>query len=357
MFDVFLRHHGIRRMSDTAEMVDAVELYLKGWTPRGRRLVVISNSGATCVMAADAAADAGMPMARLSEETQAALLAFGVNRISLGVQSLDAGQLRRSGHGHSPAQAIAALSLLRASAVEAVNVDLMTGFPDDTAEMVEHTIAGLLRFGIEHFSVYSFRASGQTVMGRLIRSGRIAIKPVARQMEAYELATRLLLQAGYRRGEAHSSLTRDARHEDLDGNYKYLLSGDKIAFGSGAESVVGQRYLWNGQAGIDAFTRQPLRFTYARRFDRASPGMFDNFIYAPLMTRTGLRFDRFEVFTGVPFAALRETSHVVGMLERLVRRGARLIETREALRIDPACLDGVVLRHEAAMARRLLPQA
>lgn len=75
MFDVFLRHHGIRRMSDTAEMVDAVELYLKGWTPRGRRLVVISNSGATCVMAADAAADAGMPMARLSEETQAGLRA------------------------------------------------------------------------------------------------------------------------------------------------------------------------------------------------------------------------------------------------------------------------------------------
>lgn len=73
--DAFLRRHGIRRVADTAEMVDAVELYLKGWRPQGRRLVVISNSGATCVMAADAASAVGMPMARLSDETQAGLRA------------------------------------------------------------------------------------------------------------------------------------------------------------------------------------------------------------------------------------------------------------------------------------------
>jgi acyl-CoA synthetase (NDP forming) len=73
--DAALRRLGIRRVADTAEMVDAVELYLKGWTPRGRRLVVVSNSGATCVMAADAASAAGMPMAELSGDTQAGLRA------------------------------------------------------------------------------------------------------------------------------------------------------------------------------------------------------------------------------------------------------------------------------------------
>ncbi len=73
--DAALRRLGIRRVADTAEMVDAVALYLKGWTPRGRRLVVVSNSGATCVMAADAASAAGMPMAELSADTQAGLRA------------------------------------------------------------------------------------------------------------------------------------------------------------------------------------------------------------------------------------------------------------------------------------------
>lgn len=73
--DAFMQRHGIRRVRDTAEMVDAVALYLKGWTPQGRRLVVISNSGATCVMAADAASDAGMTLAVLSDGTQAGLRA------------------------------------------------------------------------------------------------------------------------------------------------------------------------------------------------------------------------------------------------------------------------------------------
>ena len=71
--DAFMRQHGIRRVRDTAEMVDAAALYLKGWAPKGRRLVVISNSGATCVMAADAAVDAGMTMAVLADDTLAGL--------------------------------------------------------------------------------------------------------------------------------------------------------------------------------------------------------------------------------------------------------------------------------------------
>ena len=50
-------------------LVEATELYLKGWKPKGRRLVAISNSGAVCVMTADAATDVGMPMAKLSAET------------------------------------------------------------------------------------------------------------------------------------------------------------------------------------------------------------------------------------------------------------------------------------------------
>ncbi len=48
-------------------------MYLKGWKPKGRRLVAISNSGAVCVMAADAATAVGMPMARIADQTRAEL--------------------------------------------------------------------------------------------------------------------------------------------------------------------------------------------------------------------------------------------------------------------------------------------
>jgi acyl-CoA synthetase (NDP forming) len=71
--DAFLAHHGIWRAQDLDGLVEAAELYLKGWRPTGRRLVSISNSGAVCVLSADAASNAAMPLARLAPETRAGL--------------------------------------------------------------------------------------------------------------------------------------------------------------------------------------------------------------------------------------------------------------------------------------------
>lgn len=68
--DAFFRQHGIWRARDMHGLVNAAELYLKGWRPRGRSLVAISNSGASCVMAADAASDLGMPLAVFAETTR-----------------------------------------------------------------------------------------------------------------------------------------------------------------------------------------------------------------------------------------------------------------------------------------------
>ncbi len=67
--DAFFEHHGIWRAPDMRGLVEATELYLKGWKPQGRRLVAISNSGAVCVLTADAATAVGMPMATLAPET------------------------------------------------------------------------------------------------------------------------------------------------------------------------------------------------------------------------------------------------------------------------------------------------
>jgi acyl-CoA synthetase (NDP forming) len=71
--DAFFEHHGIWRAADIGELVGAVPLYLQGWRPRGRNLVAISNSGASCVMAADAAERLQLPLATLSAQTQTEL--------------------------------------------------------------------------------------------------------------------------------------------------------------------------------------------------------------------------------------------------------------------------------------------
>jgi acyl-CoA synthetase (NDP forming) len=73
--DAFFRQHGIVRAADMHGLVNAAELYLKGWKPRGRRLAVVANSGATCVMAADSAARLDLPLATFGTDTVATLSA------------------------------------------------------------------------------------------------------------------------------------------------------------------------------------------------------------------------------------------------------------------------------------------
>jgi acyl-CoA synthetase (NDP forming) len=68
--DAFFEHHGIWRATDPQELVSAAELYLSGRRPRGKRLVFISNSGASCVMAADHAEQHRIPLAQMSQRAK-----------------------------------------------------------------------------------------------------------------------------------------------------------------------------------------------------------------------------------------------------------------------------------------------
>lgn len=71
--DAFFRRIGVWRARSMTDLLQAVELYLQGWQARGRRLAVVSNSGAVCVTAADAAADFGLELAELDRATAANL--------------------------------------------------------------------------------------------------------------------------------------------------------------------------------------------------------------------------------------------------------------------------------------------
>jgi len=68
--DAFFERHGIWRAADPQELVCAAALYLSGRRPRGKRLVVISNSGASCVMAADYSEQRDIPLALISENAR-----------------------------------------------------------------------------------------------------------------------------------------------------------------------------------------------------------------------------------------------------------------------------------------------
>jgi acetate---CoA ligase (ADP-forming) len=73
VIDAFFAKHAIWRAADPQELVAAGQLYLNGGRPRGRRFVAVSNSGASCVMAADAAEEFGLELSAFTDATKAHL--------------------------------------------------------------------------------------------------------------------------------------------------------------------------------------------------------------------------------------------------------------------------------------------
>jgi acyl-CoA synthetase (NDP forming) len=71
--DAALKRAGIWRAQNIAELVSTAEVYLKGWKPKGRRFVTISGSGATGVMSADHATEAGLEVVSFAPDTRKAL--------------------------------------------------------------------------------------------------------------------------------------------------------------------------------------------------------------------------------------------------------------------------------------------
>src|SRR5438477_9404090 len=92
--------------------------------------------------------------ATVSLDKAGLLRSYGVNRISMGVQSLDEGLLDRLGRVHGRARVFKSFDILRKAGFDNVNVDLMFAIPGQTMGMWRATLTEALALGSEHLSCY-----------------------------------------------------------------------------------------------------------------------------------------------------------------------------------------------------------
>lgn len=283
----------------------------------------------------------------LTADKVSALRAGGVDRVSVGAQSFDPEQLRRSGRAHSGDQIDAAVELLRSGGITNINLDLITGFPGEDLAVLDRTFDRVLGLDPPHVSVYSYRATPGTIMAAQSgRAGSVAATS-ARMIEAYELAMRRLSDAGFEE-YCHSYWVRGAGYEDMDGRYKYELEGDKIGFGSGAESTIGHHLLRNENHRYADYLDDPVSFSFDHRFTLDDPQHLIAPIGGALMTRGGLSYERFARLTGLSFAELRMRPYVRRWMEMLEDFGGQFVDEGDRLRMEPETVHPAYIRHVAS---------
>ncbi|MEX1367549.1 MAG: radical SAM protein, partial [Nannocystaceae bacterium] len=124
-----------------------------------------------------------------------ALTEAGIDRVSLGVQSLGADALAQLGRVHRATQARAALRAAVARGLR-VTADLIVGWPGQSEAALRSDVQGLLETGVEHVSVYALTIEEGTPWDRLARRGRRQLPDSDVQAQRLQQASELLQAAG-----------------------------------------------------------------------------------------------------------------------------------------------------------------
>ncbi|MGA0879781.1 MAG: radical SAM family heme chaperone HemW [Ilumatobacteraceae bacterium] len=248
----------------------------------------------------------------------------GVNRVSIGVQSLQPHVLRSLGRTHDPDNVVRAVTAARSRGIDNVNLDVIYGAHGESRDDWERTLAGVVALAPSHVSAYGLTVEAGTPL---------ADDPTRHpdddvQADMYETADMVLSRAGLENYEISNWARpgRECRH-----NLLYWHQGNYRGFGSAAHSHQGGRRWWN--------VRTPERYIEAIESGRGAESAHEE-LDPDTRRREGLQL-ALRMATGVPADAFdpQDRDDLGHLLEEVdehrlrLNRNGRLLANEIALRL------------------------
>ena len=125
----------------------------------------------------------------------------GVNRVSIGLQSVKQSLLNVMGRTHTKADFVKAVECLQAVGFKNINVDIMIGIPKQKMSDVRQTIYAIEKLGITHISCYSLILENETPMHMLVQNGELREPNEDKTINMYSYVYKYLDRIGYKRYE------------------------------------------------------------------------------------------------------------------------------------------------------------
>lgn len=154
---------------------------------------------------------------------------LGVNRLSMGVQSLQPEELRFLGRIHDVDDVYAAFAAARQAGFANINLDFIFGLPQQRPEAWQDTLTQALALGPEHFSLYSLIVEPGTPLHRWVAQGRVEEPDDDLAAELYEAAMQRLAGAGYVQYEVSNWARGGAANEPVQEPEGELASAPHLA--------------------------------------------------------------------------------------------------------------------------------
>ncbi len=187
----------------------------------------------------------------VNPELAGVLASGGVNRVSMGAQSLFDPALRMMGRRHDAGKVAEAVSALRAAGVDSISVDCIFGLPRVDGYSAVDDFERFVSLGVEHISAYSLQYEAGSRFNKMVEDGRLSPISDDEVADQYEELTGVMRSAGYGHYEIsnYAMPGREAVH-----NSSYWARADYYGFGPAAASLVGNVRTTNA-ANVAAYVR------------------------------------------------------------------------------------------------------
>lgn len=241
-------------LQDTPYFVDSV--YFGGGTPSllptEEFLAVVETLRANFSFANDVEITLEVNPGTLTEEGLRRLLTVGVNRFSLGVQTMSDALLARLGRTHMAEDVEHDIRMLQNAGANNVNVDFLLGLPAQTLADIQKDLLYVAQWHVQHVSWYSLILEEKTYFHWQAQQGDLSLPEENLLLQEEDEVLRTLSSLGYTRYEiSNFSLPSYAsRH-----NRKYWTAEEYLGIGVGAASYLqGERY--QNPSGIHAYIKE-----------------------------------------------------------------------------------------------------
>ncbi len=228
----------------------------------------------------------------------------GINRLSVGIQSFDDGQLQYMNRAHKAEQAEIAVKLAQDIGFDNISIDLIYGIPSPDHLIWENDLTKALALQVQHISSYCLTIEPATVFGRKKEKGLLAPENEEYNAQQYEKLIKCLELNGFEQYEISNFCKPGylSKHNSNYWNDEYYLG-----IGPGAHSYDGdsrQYTVENNVSYINSLAKKIIPYT-KELLDLKTKA--NEYIMTRLRTKWGVEVTVLETKFGIPFDILQGT--------------------------------------------------
>lgn len=172
----------------------------------------------------------------LSSEYLNLLRSFPFNRLSIGIQSFDDGELKFVNRRHTASDAINAVKRAQSTGFENISIDLMYGLPNQSIEVWKQNLDTAIALNVQHISSYHLIYEEGTKLFRMFRKGEVREADEDLSLDMFSTMIEKLAEVGF----AHYEISNFARSGLYSKhNTSYWLGDKYLGLGPAAHSFDG----------------------------------------------------------------------------------------------------------------------